>query len=156
MQIDWEIRLVEDAELPKVLQLAWEVFCEFEAPEYSPRGVEEFRQYVQPETFRLYVQERHLEVFGAFTKEGPIGLLAWIPSGHISLMFVEKHHHGQGVAKQLFGEVLARCGPNGVKELTVHSSPYAVPVYQKFGFVATAQQQLENGILYTPMHRLLP
>ena len=34
---------------------------------------------------------------------------------------------------------------------TVNSSPYAVPVYRKLGFVETDTEQLADGMRYTPM-----
>lgn len=33
----------------------------------------------------------------------------------------------------------------------MHSSPYAVPVYHKLGFVDTGTEQVSDGIRYTPM-----
>ena len=36
-------------------------------------------------------------------------------------------------------------------EFTVNSSPFAVPVYHKLGFVDTNTEQLTDGIRYTPM-----
>ena len=35
--------------------------------------------------------------------------------------------------------------------ITVNSSPYAVPVYRKLGFVETDTEQLADGMRYTPM-----
>ena len=41
-----------------------------------------------------------------------------------------------------------------VKRVTVNSSPYAVCVYERLGFVKTGEQQEQNGIIYVPMeHR---
>lgn len=37
------------------------------------------------------------------------------------------------------------------KIITVNSSPYAVPVYHKLGFVDTDTEQLSDGMRYTPM-----
>jgi predicted GNAT family N-acyltransferase len=37
------------------------------------------------------------------------------------------------------------------RTLTVNSSPYAVPVYAKLGFVPTDREQVQSGIRYTPM-----
>ena len=34
---------------------------------------------------------------------------------------------------------------------TVNSSPYAVPIYHKLGFVDTNTEQLASGMRYTPM-----
>ena len=35
--------------------------------------------------------------------------------------------------------------------ITVNSSPYAVPVYHKLGFVDTDVEQISDGMRYTPM-----
>ena len=35
--------------------------------------------------------------------------------------------------------------------ITVNSSPYAVPVYHKLGFVDTDVGQISDGMRYTPM-----
>lgn len=37
------------------------------------------------------------------------------------------------------------------KTITVNSSPYAVPVYHKLGFIDTDTEQLSDGIRYIPM-----
>ena len=34
---------------------------------------------------------------------------------------------------------------------TVNSSPYAVPVYHKLGFIDMDSEQLSDGIRFTPM-----
>ena len=67
---------------------------------------------------------------------------------HIALFFVAEERLGQGIGKALFQHVLSHCpGPL----LTVHSSPYAVPVYQRLGFTADGPERQEDGIRYTPM-----
>ncbi|WP_081998881.1 GNAT family N-acetyltransferase [Robinsoniella peoriensis] len=35
--------------------------------------------------------------------------------------------------------------------ITVNSSPFAIPVYHKFGFVDTDTEKVTNGLMYTPM-----
>ena len=35
--------------------------------------------------------------------------------------------------------------------MTVKSSPYAVDVYRRFGFEATAPEQVNKGIRFVPM-----
>ncbi len=37
------------------------------------------------------------------------------------------------------------------EQITVNASPYAVPVYEKLGFQAVDDEQLTDGIRYTPM-----
>ena len=43
-----------------------------------------------------------------------------------------------------------------VEQITVNSSPYAVKVYEHLGFAKTGEQrESENGIVFTPMKKLL-
>ena len=67
---------------------------------------------------------------------------------HIALFFVDGKYHMQGIGRQLWN-VMLRENPN--HELTVHSSLYAIPVYERLGFVKTGAIQTENGITYLPM-----
>ena len=148
-----EIRDVRDDETEEAMALAWQVFSEFEAPEYSDEGVAEFRRYIRPSAIRTLRQNGVLYLLGAYEEAALLGILAYKPTGHISLLFVRTQHHRKGIAKALFATFLARCQKAGVSALDVHASPYAVPVYEKLGFAATAPQRLENGILYVPMRR---
>ena len=64
------------------------------------------------------------------------------------LLDVAQGARGLRQSEALFQHVLSHCpGPL----LTVHSSPYAVPVYQRLGFTADGPERQEDGIRYTPM-----
>ena len=76
-------------------------------------------------------------------------------NSHISLLFVDWQYHRRGIARQLFAYIRNRALNAGCTEITVHSSPYAVPVYQKFGFIKTGPEQELNGIRYIPMKHIL-
>ena len=39
--------------------------------------------------------------------------------------------------------------PDGI--ITLNSSPYGLPFYQALGFLPTDQEQIVNGIRFTPM-----
>ena len=67
---------------------------------------------------------------------------------HIGGFFVRADHHRRGIGRALF-EAMRQDYP--VQVFTVHSSPYAVPVYERLGFVATAAEQVTDGLRYTPM-----
>ncbi|WP_094603611.1 GNAT family N-acetyltransferase [Sporomusa silvacetica] len=43
-----------------------------------------------------------------------------------------------------------------MKEITVNSSPYAVLIYEKMGFVRTDVEQEINGIRFIPMKFNIP
>lgn len=137
-----EIRKVENDELKEALELVWEVFKEFEAPEYCREGIEEFRNFLNNKT-----EIEKLVMYGAFQNKMVIGVLA-MRSDHISLFFVNKEYHRKGVGKTLFNYMKEHSDKN---RFTVNSSPYAVKIYKKLGFIPRDIEQITNGIRYTPM-----
>ena len=61
------------------------------------------------------------------------------------------------VGQRLLDNSLAICRQNKVdlKEIDVNSSPWAVPVYHKLGFVSDGPEQEVNGIRFTRMVKQL-
>lgn len=39
--------------------------------------------------------------------------------------------------------------------ITVNSSRYAISIYKNFGFEATSEEQQKDGIIFTPMKKIL-
>ncbi len=147
MNIDMEttiIRKLLDKEISTGLELSWKVFCEFEAPDYSDEGVDEFRKSIyDPDYLKM------LECYGAFVDGDLAGIIALRSEGtHIALFFVRKEYQRQGIGKMLFKEALHH---NSSGKMTVNSSPYAVPIYHRLGFSDTDIEQTVNGIRFTPM-----
>lgn len=130
------------SEVATALELTWKVFMEFEAPDYSQEGIDEFRRFLAN-----HVKVEKLQFYGAFSREKMVGVLA-MQQSHISLLFVEKEFHRQGIARSLFQYMLSHTSGDSI---TVNSSPYALDVYRKLGFIATSAEQITNGIRYTPM-----
>ena len=132
------------------LDLAWETFLAYEAPDYSPEGAAAFQAFLRDEQ-RIAA----LEMWGAYDGDGALaGMIATRSQRrHISLFFVDQRRLGQGVGKQLFQALLPLCpGPL----LTVNSSPYAVPAYERLGFIADGPERQEDGIRYIPMTLTVP
>jgi predicted GNAT family N-acyltransferase len=76
----------------------------------------------------------------------------WLSLNHICLLFVKKEFPRRGIAKRLFYTVLVRCkSEKSINTITVNSSPYAVEVYHRLGFVDTEKEQTVNGMRFTPM-----
>ena len=150
-----EIRRLEQSDLSGAMELVWRVFLEFEAPEYAPEGVEEFRRYIELPGAGRRMAEGNFLLWGAFLDQMLVGVLAVVPPGcHISLLFVEKDHHRKGIAGRLLDAMLREHG-GGFTELTVHASPYGAEAYRRMGFKDVAEEQTENGIRYVPMLRTL-
>lgn len=140
-----KIRQILEKDREKALELVWNVFVQYESPDYSKEGIEAFYQSV-------IVNEDYINnivMYGAFEENEIKGVIATRNSGnHIALFFVDGRYHKQGIGKSLFQKVLAESTDD---EITVNSSPYAVEVYRHLGFGETDTEQTEDGIRYTPM-----
>ena len=80
------------------------------------------------------------------------GLIEVRSYSHISLLFVKKEYHRKGIAGELLKSALEKCRQEKsyLRFLGVNSSPYAVHIYEKLGFVKTGPEQTINGIRFTP------
>jgi len=69
------------------------------------------------------------------------------------LFFVQKEYQHKGIGKKLHALAINKCRTSlpKVDAIDVHSSPYAVPIYEKLGFANTNKEQIVNGIRFTPM-----
>ena len=130
-------------EIPAAIELVWEVFLRFEAPDYGREGVQTFRNFLDGKE-----GNEPLCWYGVFENGHLVGVLAMRAKGHISLFFVQETYQGKGYGRQLF-ERMTR--DYDEKSFTVNSSPYALPIYQKLGFTAADAEQCSNGIRFTPM-----
>lgn len=142
--MEYNIRKLESFETESALDLVNKVFMEYEAPDYSEEGIEEFNKSMRDEEYLS-----KLCMYGAFADERLIGVIATRSEGtHIALFFVDSDFQGKGVGRSLFQTVVADCNSN---RITVNSSPYAVPIYKKLGFTETDTEQAVNGLRFTPM-----
>lgn len=145
------IRKIEINELQTALGLIITVFNQFEAPEYSKEGIENFYGCNQPEFVKPLIESGAMKMWGAFSDGNLVGVIAVRNENHICRFFVDADHHKRGIGRKLFGTVLSHIKEIGKNEMTVFSSPYAVPVYQCLGFVDTDDEQLSDGMRYIPM-----
>lgn len=142
------VRKLTAFEIELALALVWEVFQQFEAPDYSEEGVQAFYKSIHDPLWLSALQG-----YGAFDENNLVGVLATRNQGkHIALFFVKGAYHKRGIGRTLFEYVLKN---SSADVITVNSSPFAVAVYRKLGFKDTDIEQTANGIRYTPMKRKL-
>lgn len=137
------IRRLKDHEIQAALDLTWDVFLKFEAPEYPAEGVQTFRAYLDDKE-----KIANLKFYGAFEGETLVGTICMRAPQHIGGFFVRGDHHRRGIGRALFEALKADCEK---QVFTVNSSPYAVEVYRHLGFAAADTEQLADGIRFTPM-----
>ena len=139
-----EIRQLNQFEIDEAVRLIWETFLQFEASDYSDEGVQSFKDFIENQEIL-----KTLELFGAYEKNELKGVIATNEKRkHICCFFVKAEYHRQGIGRNLWEYVLNHSEQN---VFTVNSSPYAVPVYHKLGFIDTDEERLADGIRYTPM-----
>ena len=143
MEQTYTIRTLRPEEIPAAVGLIWEVFLQFEAPEYPEEGIQTFRALLGDKE-RFWKQR----FYGAFDSGVLVGTLCMRHPQHIGGFFVKANYHRKGIGRALFERMMQDYRN---REFTVNSSPYAVEVYQHLGFEKTSEEQLADGIRYTPM-----
>lgn len=146
-EIAVEYRKIINDELEDAIKLIWKVFLEYEAPDYSEEGIEEFKKSIEDKS---WVNDR--DFYGAFEDDRILGVIATKDKHHIALLFVDGEYHEQGIGKRLFNMVLEL---NEDNYFTVNSSPYAHEIYRHLGFEDTDVEQCVNGLKFYPMKKQL-
>ena len=148
-----EYKEIKQEELPETLELVHKVFDEFEAPYYSEEGIASFYKFIDINNMSEQYSNGSLYFYGCFVNDIIVGMIAVKDFVHISLLFVDKHYHRQGIARSLFDHIIQICKEKNpsLKMITVNSSPYAVDVYHKLGFSNVSSEQVIDGIKFTPM-----
>ena len=146
------IRTINENEWEEAMNLAWDTFILYEAPEYTKEGITSFRNFVRDPILKTLFIEGKYNVLAAFNNNIIVGIIGVRNETHISLLFVDSEYHKKGIARRLVEKTFERTYEKyGKREMTVNSSPYAVGFYHKMGFVDTGIEQTTDGIRYTPM-----
>jgi len=148
------IKEIPNEDVKRAIDLVNDVFSEFVAVDYSEQGRRTFESYLKNKLQEISadLQSGHKQMWAYYQGDEIVGVIATRDRSHIALMFVAKEHHKKGIAKQLFSAVLQEAKKDeSAAQITVNSSPYAVAVYERLGFVKTDEEQERDGILFVPM-----
>ena len=151
-------RPMEPADADAVSRLILDSFNDFIATEYSDDGRAEFMRHVQPDALVERSRSNHI-VLVAMAGERPAGVIELRGNHHVSLLFVDRRSQRHGVARELLARALAVARPSrpGLDRVTVNSSRFGVPIYERLGFRQTGPERSVNGIVFIPMaHQLDP
>ena len=143
-----EIKQLVDNEKSEALLFAKRIFIESEDESYSKEGIETFCNFVDNKKIT-----KSFKVYGAFEDNILKGLIATDRrKRHINLFFVGKDSQGKGIGKKLMNIVVNN---NENSYITVNSSRYGVPVYEKLGFIKMEEEKEQDGLKFTPMKLIL-
>ena len=140
----YEIRRIRSSEVEEALALAWEVFLEFEAPDYRPEGTEAFRRdIVENEQFITMCCQGIVPIYAAFLQEESgeevwdgsdgrragqqadqvrgrmMGIIGMRSETHINLVFTRKEYHRKGMGRALLGCFLDYAAGHGYEYVQV-------------------------------------
>ena len=150
-----QIRKIRSNEVMSAMDLALEVFMQFEAPVYPPEGVETFkRDIVENPEYLEKARRGECPIYGAFDGDKLVALIGMRSNRtHINLVFTKREYQRRGIARAIFAYLLEdqlRENPT-LEDVTLNSSPYGLPFYLSVGFIPLSEEQEMNGIRYTPM-----
>jgi GNAT superfamily N-acetyltransferase len=120
--------------------------------EPSGKGAEGFLASITQQAITSYIANPGFIYLAGFLGPRLAGVAALRDGKHVYHLFVHPDFHRQGIAQALWHQLRATALANGSERtFTVNSSLYAVPVYAAFGFVASAEPLVKNGIQYQAM-----
>ena len=143
-----EIRQLLNNKKDEALLFAKKVYIECKDESYSEQGIETFYNFINNKEIT-----KSFKVYGAFEDNVLKGIIATdSQKRHISLFFVDKSSQGKGIGKELINIVVNN---NENSYITVNSSRYGVPIYEKLGFVKMEEEKERDGLKFTPMKLIL-
>ena len=143
-----EVKQLLNNEKDEALLFAKKVYIECKDESYSEQGIGTFCNFVNNKEIT-----KSFKVYGAFENDVLKGIIATDSlQKHICLFFVDKISQGKGIGKKLMSIVI---DDNENSFITVNSSRYAVPIYEKLGFVKMEEEKEQDGLKFTPMKLVL-
>jgi predicted GNAT family N-acyltransferase len=149
---DIRIREAGGSDWDQAMLLAYQTFLQFDAPDYTAEGIENFRRFVSDEELRKLFIAGSYQLFVASLHGQIIGMLSLREKKHISLLFVDSRFHRNGIGAALIRYACSYAeADHGEKRVTVNASPYATDFYLRIGFRKLGTEMTADGIRFTPM-----
>jgi GNAT superfamily N-acetyltransferase len=145
------IRAAREDDAEAIAALIAEACALHVLPEFTVEGRRHFLDDHGPDAIRqrLAADFSYLVAEDAGALAGVVGIRS---RNHLYDLFVAQTWQGRGLGRRLWDRALAQALNGGKQErFTVNASKYAVPVYERFGFVPVAPVQERNGVLFVPM-----
>ncbi|QDR81711.1 GNAT family N-acetyltransferase [Sporomusa termitida] len=154
---DYTIGEITPEEAGSALTLINATFDRFVGPGYSEQGIQAFKDFITRERRQQGFTD-YAFMLVARQERQIIGVIEIWHYRHITLLFTAAEWHNRGVAKRLLQAAISICRRENpaLNEISVRSSPFAVPVYQKLGFIASGHEQTVDGMRFTEMTKPIP
>lgn len=124
----------------------------FITDEPSGAGAEDLLKSIQTPAITNYIVSNDFDYFVATSENQIIGVVAARLPNHLYHLFVAEDYQHQGLATQLWqfiqGHIIRT---NNAPNITVNSSEYAIPFYERLGFTTVGETVQANGFSYCSM-----
>ena len=117
-------------------------------PDPSSPEIGPFLAGLTPPSYAERLGSSNFTHYVAEDSSGPCGIIALRDGSHLYHLFVRADAHGQGIARALWEHAKALSGHSA---FTVNSSLFAVPVYERLGFLAKSPPQTAQSLVFVPM-----
>ena len=142
------IREMKFNDISSVNSLIIEVFDKYMSGDYTKEGIKNFYEFISPASLRERLSSGN-RFYTAEKDEIIAGVIEVRDNSHIALFYVKGAFHGMGIGRSLFEHALEQI-PTGTT-ITVNSSPFAVPVYERLGFTRHLPARMKDGMAFIPM-----
>ncbi len=145
------LRLAHSTDAPAISALICNI-APYLTPHPDGQGADQFLRGNAPQAIAGYITGSGYHYQLGLVDSVLVGVIALSENRHVFHLFVAPAFHHRGVARRLWQAAKAAAIEAGNTEgFTVNSSPYAQPMYERFGFVVTGPTVAEHGIACVPM-----
>jgi GNAT superfamily N-acetyltransferase len=139
------------ADSERISKLVYGLAEKYIAHEFTAEGVENLLSSMEPGEIKQYIESGFM--YHIAESDGQlVGVVGVRDNSHLYHLFVDERYQRQGIAKALWRVAVESCllkGNPGV--FTVNSSRYALPIYERLGFIVQSGPQQSSGVTYIPM-----
>jgi GNAT superfamily N-acetyltransferase len=148
------IEELSESDANEAWNLVQRAYNAFVAPDYSEEGNSKYYELITLEYIRKWKKENRICLVAKVNSK-IIGIIDVRDAFHITIFFVDAEYQHQGIGKELLLSAINKCKAinTGLRMVEVHSSPFAVKIYEKLGFKKRSDEQVQFGIRYTPMEK---
>jgi len=115
-------------------------------------GAEQFFSSITPEAIAGYITSPNFIYLLGCMDSQPAGVVAVRDGRHLYHLFVAAKFQRRGIASNLWAQAKAKAIESGnAQGFTVNATPFALPVYERFGFEIQGARVEENGVAFVPM-----
>ena len=130
-----EVKKIDDTQITNAIDLIWQTFLQFEAPDYSEEGVKSFQDFIENKEII-----KTLEFWGAYDEEELKGVIATNENRkHICCFFVKAQYQRQGIGRKLWNFLRENSSSK-----TITAPIIGAPISRRSG-IRTARTRLIPG-----------